>query len=180
MTFSISTWVVVFETCVTGFVSCLTFLDLLLFVVLAGTQQSKDDAGLRVEADGWHHHPAWSLHYMGPWEKIQKARSHNRNLVFNCHCVTVISSSFYLSNLFFSCIIEYFKKTPVRIFAVLQCCYSLLILSTSWVPQRTILGPLLLNLTVCYLLVVSSRDMAYLSTLMTHSFIGLSLLMTQG
>lgn len=62
----------------TGFMEGLTFLDLLLFVILAGAQQSKDDAGLRIEADGRHHHPTWSLHHMGPWKKEGKNQNWRR------------------------------------------------------------------------------------------------------
>jgi len=65
-----------------GFVSRLTFLDLLHFVVLAGAQQSEDDAGLRVEADGRHHHSARSLHDMGPWGEVQETRVTTGSLSF--------------------------------------------------------------------------------------------------
>lgn len=129
MTINTSTWVVFFETCVTDFVSCLTFLDLLLFVILAGSKQSEDDASLRVEADGWHHHPAWSFHYVSPWGKIQK-ESQMKIVFLNCHCVTAISLAFYRSNLFFSCVIDYFKKTPFSIllyFSVTVCWYYQLV-----------------------------------------------------
>lgn len=62
----------------TGFMEGLTFLDLLLFVILAGAQQSEDDASLGIEADGRHHHPTWSLHHMGPWKKEAKNQNPRR------------------------------------------------------------------------------------------------------
>lgn len=75
-----------YESFVTGFVSCLTFLDLLLFVAITGTQESKDNASLRVEADSGHDHPAWSLHHMGSWGEIWEGTSHRQKLdLHHCH-----------------------------------------------------------------------------------------------
>lgn len=42
-----------------------TFLDLLLFVIFAGAQQSEDDSSLRIETNSRDHHPAWSFHHVG-------------------------------------------------------------------------------------------------------------------
>lgn len=47
----------------------LTFLDLLLLLLTAGSKQSENDSGLGVQANGSDHHPPRSLHHMSSWRR---------------------------------------------------------------------------------------------------------------